>query len=413
MSNFHEIEGIFNQDLNVIERIGDIPWAFADAEAKKIEWSNKVQNYFSIEEQNLSYLQGLLTQKLIEDNRKTRIQKFIKDKHAHLKQMKKVLDPFLKNKEKAIVLDNQNILSYQDNIFRDWCWGQKENNIYADYILKNISPNAKNILVLGAGACGLSYDLAKQHKGNVIASDINPYLFLTANKIFSKKHLNLYEFIDYPKEDEPTSRKWEIKPIDDCQDNHFQVFCDFTQMPFKEKSFDVIIGCWFFDILDISLSNSLGHLNKYLKPKGQCLYIGPANFHKSKFEDKLTTKEIVETFYQFYENASNSTDQITYLDNPANSYKRQEDILFLTASNPTATINLPTESDQDFIQPTSKLMAYKQKTEVFHRILKHIERPITISALAREVQKEFGFTEDEAKFYTKSVIKKLQSEINQ
>lgn len=413
MCNYKEIEDVLNFDLAQIEYIDNIPWAFSNPKEKFIEWSNKTQTFFMLEEHNLTHLQGILNDNLVSGPQKVRVQEFIKNKHAHLKQMKKVLATFLKENKKSIVLDNQNILSYQNNIFRDWCWGQKENEIYLNYILKNLKAEQKNILVLGAGSCGLSHMLAQNTTSNIVAVDINPYLFLVANKIMSKKHLKLYEFFDYPKHNGQSYKKWEIKDSGEEVNNHFQVFSEFESMPFKPQSFDVIIGCWFFDIIDTGLDQALLHSNHYLKSDGQLLLIGPSNFHKSKYVDKLTTDEIVTSFQENYKEVSFEVETIKYLDNPNNSYQRLEDVLFLTANTPKDSNLFKKSADLDLIRPTKELMAHKQKTEVFHKILKHIDRPITMNALAKSVQKEFGFSEEEALFYTNSVMSKLLSEINQ
>lgn len=412
MSNFKEIEPLVSTDLQSAKYIGGIPWLFSNPEKSFLEWSEKTQAYFLNEENQLSHLQGLLNQNSLNNKSKKRVQQLINDKHAHLKQMKKLLDDFTKNQNPNIILDTQNILSYQDNIFRDWCWGQEENQIYVDYITNELSDSEKNILVLGAGSCGFSYELSKKTSANVVAIDINPYLFLVANKILNKKHVKLHEFLTYPDEIQAISKKWEIKPVD-TQENHFQVFCDFTNMPFKENSFDVVIGCWFYDIIDPKLDQSLKHINKYLNNDGKSFFIGPSNFHKKQVEDKLTKEEIIRIYADNYQDVSFKLDKVNYLNNPSNSYQRLENILFLKAKQKTSEEYLyNSEKEDTLIQTTPELLAYKQKIEVFHRILKYLDRPTTLNALSRNVQKEFGFTEDEAKYYTESVIKKLNIELS-
>lgn len=413
MNNIKELESLFNKDLlQSFDLIEGIPWAYSDGKKSFLDWSTKVQAYFKYEEDQLAHLQNLLNQNSINEISKTRVQQFIQDKHSHLKQMRKILNPFLKNEAKNIIIDNQSILSYQTNIFRDWVWGKEENKIYANYIKSHIDSAVENILVLGAGSCGLSYELARSLKANIISVDINPYLFLVAQKLFNKKHLKLYEFVDNAAKEEYVSIKTEIKPPEQVN-NHFQVFCDFFNLPFKENTFDAVIACWFYDILDPSLNSCLEHINYYLKDHAESFFIGPSSFHKKEIEQKLTTSEIVSTFESKYSEVQSFTENVTYLDNPNNTYKRSENILFLKAKNKTSSRLFTKENESsDFVQLTPALSAYKQQNEVFYRILKHIERPMTINALAREVQKEFGFSEEEAKFYTENFIKKLNFEIN-
>lgn len=411
MNNFKKIEHLFNSELSSYPLIHSIPWAYSRPEKVMSEWSLKTKTYFTLEESNLSHLQNLMNQNVLSGISKSKIQQYLKDKHAHLKQMKKMLSDFDYDKIDTPIIDNQSILSYQTNIFRDWIWGTEENTKYAEYILKHLNPEAKNILVLGAGSCGLSYMLAKKTNANIIATDINPYLFLVANKILNKKHVKLYEFNENTNEDKNISIKREIKPVEQV-DNHYQIFSDFFDSPFKEQSFDAIVGCWFYDIIESPLQDSLLHSNELLKDDGQSFFVGPSSIHKSKTELKLTTQEIIETYKNNFTVVDSEADDVCYLNNPLSTYKRIENILFLNAKKPTKRKKLDqTTSQDDFIQLTPSLVAYKQKTEVFHKILKHIERPMTLTALAREVQKEFGFSEEEAKYYTENFIKKLNFEL--
>lgn len=412
MSNFKQIEDLFELDLQKIRFVDDIPWLFAEPEKAFLEWTTKVRFYFSQEENHLSHLQSLLNQNLLEGHGKGRIQQFIKDKHTHLKQMKKILNPFLQEDKQQLSFDNQNILSYQTNIFRDWVWGKEENKTYCDYIKNSLKGDEKNILVLGAGSCGLSYELATQTKANIIAIDINPYLFICAKKLMNKKHLKLFEFIENPSKIENISIKRDLSPVDSIQ-NHHQVFCDFYQLPFKAGSFDMIVGCWFYDIIDTSLDTSLLHINNYLSAEGQSIFIGPSSFHKKNIEQSITTEEIVENFKNNYSEVEFKTQNITYLNNPHSTYKRMEEILFLKGDKKSNQKVFEAQSTfEEIIQLTPELMAFKQKTEIFHRILKHISQPITLKALARMIQEEFGFSQEEANYYAENFIKKLNFEIS-
>lgn len=413
MCNYERIQSLLNIDLDKTRHIQGIPWAYTKSDEKFLEWCGKTASYFKFEENSLNHQQNLLNQNQVSNASKPRIQQFIKDKHSHLKQMKKLLSDFLDDSSSTALIDNQNILTYQDNIFRDWCWGQEENKKYANYILSKVNDETKNILVLGAGSCGLSYELAKSSNANIISVDINPYLLLVANKIFNHKHVKLFEFVDYPKEIKNISQKREIKPMQEELSNHFMFFSEFEDLPFKENSFDLVVGCWFYDIIPQDLEKSLLHTNSFLKSNGKSIFIGPSNFHKKAIDQRLTPKEIFSIFNELYEEVSHTIEQVSYLDNPENSYKRLEDILFLTGVSPKKSNKIQQEmSKEDFIHPTAELLGYKQKIEVFTRILKYIDKPITYSALSKKLEKEFGFSHEEAIYYTESVMKKLNLEVN-
>lgn len=410
MNNYSEIKHLFNADFAQFESIDGILWAYSDADEKKLEWSQKTASYFQFEENQLKILQNKLNNNQFHGLTKIRIQTYIKDKSSHLKYMRKILSSFINTNSNIALTDRQNILTYQDLIFRDWCWSSKEIETYLDYIKNNLTGKEKNILVLGAGSCGLSYKLAQIAKANIIATDINPYLFLTAKNITSNKHTKLYEFTPFAKDLSSTSTKWEIKPQSKLE-NHYQVFTDFKDMPFKEKSFDLVIGCWFYDIIDLELETALKHANYFLKNEGQSIFIGPSNFHHKNISSQLTKDEIIATFENFFDFSQSEVKTMEYLENPKSSFKRLEDILFISANAPKILEKLEVDSSLSSFEFSNELMQYKQKNEIFYRILKHIDKSMTFDELSKKLEVEFSFSVEESKFYAENFMKKLFLEI--
>jgi SAM-dependent methyltransferase len=389
--------------------ISGIPWAYKNPSEEFTRWSFLTQNYFSFEQSNSRALQNKLNANEFASPTKEKIQNLIKTKNSHIKSLKKVLDPFLKETQKVTINSQQNILAYQDLLFRDWSWGKKENDVYLDYILKNLDGTEQNILVLGAGACGLSHSLSLQSSANIIATDINPYLMLSAQKLFNGKTLKLGEFNDFPSSIEDFSYTHEFEKVQSSH-NHFQVFCDFNDLPFVKESFDVVISPWFYDIIDMDLGQSLQITNRLLKPEGKNLFIGPSNFHKSKISKRKTTEEIIKSFEENYSTVNFEKKFCPYLDNPNSSQKRIEEILFI-CSQDKVLCEITKNSISQSIDLTPDLVAYRQKVDVFSRILKHVENQQSFEDLASKLQIEFDFSKDEALYYAKSFMQKILAEI--
>jgi SAM-dependent methyltransferase len=389
--------------------ISGIPWAYKKPSEEFARWSFLTQNYFSFEQNNVKSLQHKLNSNIFLSPTKEKIQNFVNVKSSHIKNLKKVLDPFLKQNQKVKVDSFQNILAYQDLVFRDWHWGKSENKNYLNYILNNLSGEEKNILVLGAGSCGLSHSLSLNTEANIIAIDINPYLMLSAQRILDGKTLKLGEFNDYPISIEDYSYMHEFEKVQ-SSDNHFQVFCDFNDLPFVAESFDIIVSPWFYDIIDLELSSSLRLTNSVLKPNGKNIFIGPSNFHKNKVSKSKTTEEILHVFKENYEQVNFEKRFCPYLENPKTSQKRIEEILFICSEKKVQLDEVKREEIQS-IQATPELMAYRQKVEVFSRILKYVENNQSFEDLAKRLEKEFDFSQDEALYYAKSFMQKILSEV--
>ena len=97
---------------------------------------------------------------------------------------------------------------------------------------------------------------------------------------------------------------------------------------------------------------------------------------------------------------------ISYSENSVNSFKRIEDLLFLHAKKPKSSKKIIKSQNKGF-KLTPDLISYKQKNEVFGKILKHITTDMNYDELGKKLIQEFGFSEDEAKFYAENFMTKL------
>ena len=97
------------------------------------------------------------------------------------------------------------------------------------------------MLVLGAGAGRLSWDLhAKLQPQITIASDINPFLLVCAERLIKeRKPLLLPELYTYPQINYPFAKTWTMQPPPDTgglHKNWFALGADVWNMPLKENS---------------------------------------------------------------------------------------------------------------------------------------------------------------------------------
>ena len=81
---------------------------------------------------------------------------------------------------------DQGLNTYYANVHRDWAWGDDENKASIRQIRAVLHENAElgKVLVLGAGAGRLAYDLHMQFDCEcTVALDFNPMLLLVANAV--------------------------------------------------------------------------------------------------------------------------------------------------------------------------------------------------------------------------------------
>ena len=92
---------------------------------------------------------------------------------------------------------DQGLNTYYANIHRDWAWGDEENEASLKQVRAVLHDHAElgNVLVLGAGAGRLAYDVHTNIDcSSTVALDFNPLLLLVAQAVTEGEQLNLYEF---------------------------------------------------------------------------------------------------------------------------------------------------------------------------------------------------------------------------
>ena len=187
--------------------IDGIPWMFAEPQAALGEWRGRLQ--FAV--QKLSYeIEGLkqeLKNKELSALARRRVERYTKCVESHRRKLQKLLRPLdvqaLQGSfETYLALrtrlpSDQGLNTYYANIHRDWAWGDAENLASLKQIEAVLQENSDlgNVLVLGAGAGRLAYDIHTRFDCTAtVAMDFNPLLMLVAKKVTSGEKLKMYEF---------------------------------------------------------------------------------------------------------------------------------------------------------------------------------------------------------------------------
>ncbi|MEM7209012.1 MAG: hypothetical protein AAF434_14410 [Pseudomonadota bacterium] len=394
-----------------------IPWLFADPENARLEWARKVHSYFEREALYLKHLQirmndsgGSLANKRLSQQHQAR--------SKNLTWMKSTLNEFKKPQDALALPSTQQIYSYFQLFFRDWCWGHEELTRYVEYCVEHIDAKTESILILGSGAGGLSYHLANHFTStSVISAEHNPLLALGADKIFRGKSFKLTDYSVYPRDLNHASQTWEIKAEKLSSCNHAQILCEFPNMPFREKAFDVVIAPWFLDVVDFPFGDALDCASRMIGDEGKLLFFGPANVHKSLEHHQLCREEVEAEFTLRFSDCSLQQTSIPYLQSPLDSQQRMESVLFIDAKQPNQIASALTEkafprsSSPQKIRYTPEFERYKIENATFFHILSHVNQDMTYRELADVLEREFGFDPAESERYVELFIKRLELDI--
>ena len=235
---------------------------------------------------------------------------------------------------------------YFDLVLRDWAWDDTqspgtENLLSCKRVLDVIEklPIApKRILVMGAGAGRLSWDIHCRIKPEYsIALDSNPLLLAVANSlIHGRQSLAFSEFKNFPQVNFPVNHTWTLSPIPDLENARatwFPFAANAWQLPFDQESFDLIITPWFIDVNGGDVRDLIGIIKDKLTPDGYWINSGPLLFTRHlpvqlKYSDAEIKEFIAMSNFTI---CSENLDNTGYLLSPMEARFRQEQIWTVSA----------------------------------------------------------------------------------
>jgi uncharacterized protein YbaR (Trm112 family) len=194
------------------------------------------------------------------------------------------------------------VVEYIGYLYRDWGWpsaGYSENDAALSTLSGLLGTRTLGrTLVLGAGACGLAYELCRRHGvSQLIALDIDPYLLVIGEKVVRGGSVRLTESSLKVLDAADVSRAWTLSaPSSALEPQAFQcLFADGVSPPFAKQSFDSVVTPWFIDQVPRDLPAFLAMLHGLLRPGGLWLNQGPLIYPEQiPFERRYSQGELFE-----------------------------------------------------------------------------------------------------------------------
>ena len=325
--------------------ISGIPWMFAEPQATLGEWRGRLQFALQSLAQEVAGLDQELKDKDISPLAKRRVERYKKCVESHRRKLQKLLRPvdvqsLQGNFESYLALrtrlpSDQGLNTYYANIHRDWAWGDEENKASLKQIEAVLHDHADlgNVLVLGAGAGRLAYDIHTRFDcAATIAVDFNPMLLLVAQRVTRGEQLNLYEFPIAPLalEDDAVLRKLAAPEVVD--ENFHLVLADALRPPFVEGTFDTVVTPWLIDIVTEDLAVFAARINRLLKSEGRWVNFGSLAFASPRKARSYSPEEVKAIVgEQGFSDPYVSQATIPYMCSPASRHGRQERVFTFSA----------------------------------------------------------------------------------
>jgi len=381
----------------------DVPWLVPDPDTTRFEWRNRWQMaQQQLELRQRSAREAIATASLpATRDRLANLAVGYAAQHRALKSLLKSLglarpaDLTTYLALKTRLPSHVGLTSYDANVFRDWCWGDSENESSAEAVRSVLANQAVgSLLILGAGAGRLAYDLHRspgRGEGLTVALDINPYLTTILKKLVSGESLQQVEFPLAPKTGDRSAIERNLRAPEPLEDSFEVILGDALHPPFLAESFDTVLTPWLIDVLDSPPESLLHQVNRLLKPGGRWVLHGSLAFNRADVCDDINLEELkmlaqgcgfgvlecVET-------------RGPYLDCPDSRHGRLEEVLTMSADKLTCSAsperhqNLP-----DWIveghEPVPLLPAFKAQamaTRVHAFIMSMIDGKRTVRDMA-------------------------------
>ncbi len=221
-------------------------------------------------------------------------------------------------------------------LHRDWGWPHSDENDVALKLVEKVLPSGPlgKVLVLGAGAGRLAYDLHRTHAAQVtVAIDIDPLALLVADQVLKGLPVALTEPRANATELEQLSTVRALKaPMGPVVGLHL-LLADGLRPPVQALAFDMVVTPWFIDVGSPDIRELLGELHRALVPGGRWIHFGPLLYPPSRpMACRYSREELFElAAYAGFELEQSASQLLTYALSPLTERGRLEQCLAFSA----------------------------------------------------------------------------------
>ncbi len=287
--------------------IGGIPWLMPEPRLALAEWRGRLHHLLTHYATEAARQRAALSDSgddKLARHRLEHVAAALDDQSARLRALMQPLGFDRRNEAHAVHVAlgtelpvNQGLSSYYPNLHRDWCWGDAENRASLDAVLASLPTGTTpaRVLVLGAGACRLAYDLHQALRpGLTVALDFNPLFLLAASRVLAGDALELYEFPIAPRTiaDHAVLRRL-AAPAAVAPGFEF-VLADASAPPFRPGSFDLVLTPWFIDVAGEPVGRIVARINALLALGGLWVNHGSLAFADAAPAEALSLEELLE-----------------------------------------------------------------------------------------------------------------------
>lgn len=200
----------------------------------------------------------------------------------------------------------ETLLKCYEHLFRDWCWGQAENDQALSLVAgalaqreTGVDGSLGRLAVFGAGAGRLGVDVHQCFAADrTFALDVNPLPLLIVQELLEGGEAVLPEFPVGPHSDEGFVQDQRLRGPGQLRPGFNLIFADAFSPPFAPGSLDTLLTPWFIDAVEPELPHTLAALSRVLRPGGYWVNFGPL-----RFDGRIASRYMLEEVLELAEQA--------------------------------------------------------------------------------------------------------------
>lgn len=409
---------------------GNIPWLFREPRRALANWKLRWDGQDAKVGKQIDSIKFFQKNRRASELAKKRVNRVLQAHVENRVATKRLLAPleiaFSENSSlhEAIqteIPQSQTLMSYYPNIFRDWAWGQVENEICREICEQYLDSTARKMLVLGAGSARLPADLHKSLGLEYsLLTDINPYLVFCGHQMLAGNKIELYEFPIAPLAASDVAVKHRLKSPHGCLEGIEYVFADALNPPVRPGVFDTVLTPWFIDIVPMELLEQAKLVNSLLDVGAKWVNFGSLVLSHSDPFKCHSQQELGEIFaLAGFKVLQMNRHQVPYLVSPHSAQKRQENVLVFALEKLShcergheSFSYLPAwiTDDNEPIPDLPELRNLVMVNFIFAELLSAVTKGVTIADLGEALQPKLGLPPDQSREVVRALLTRVFEE---
>ena len=315
------------------------------------------------------------------------------------------------------------ISAYYVNLHRDWVWGRAETDaMYAQVMTALGDHPPGRLLVLGAGAGRLVYDLALRATAEtIVALDVNPLLAIVGRRVMNGERVPLYEFPLAPIDADSFAILRTLTAEQGLPGPVHWVLADACAAPFPEASFDTVITPWLIDVVDDELAGFATRVNELLRNGGRWINTGSLVFAQPERATRYTLDEVVALVGDAgFTPPDVSEARVPYMCSPASRHGRVESVVTFGATKRRDVPVAPRTRGPEWLErhdlPIPALPQFQSEAltmRIYGYLATLIDGRRSIRDIAQELVRERLLTADAAEPAVHGFMSRLQADAQQ